>query len=272
MPRTGYMASSVNGASASFQASSNSRLTHAGVGRLALLHQALVQAEERPRVARDAARGSSRNTRSASAALPCEQQRGAERLAHRIEPHRRLVVRHRVGERRRRCVHRRMASACDATRPGDARVEHGGRQREDVSWRSRGRCRRTAPRRAPAAVAVDQRRAFGRGFVGLAGARERDAAREVPPRDLHRMIGRRRRPAPGSRRDGRSAAAPTCCIVIIDSTIGIIAVCGASALGQLRRRPPAPARAGPASSRSRRGSAGCASNTPSRRSCRPAPS
>ena len=40
---------------------------------------------------------------------------------------------------------------------------------------------------------LGQRCALLRRFVGLAGASQRDAAREVPPRDFHRMIRRRRR-------------------------------------------------------------------------------
>ena len=139
--------------------------------------------------------------------------------------------------------------------------------------RRRARCAPSSGRVPPnsavsgtAAIAADQRFALGRRLVR--------SSRSAPAPRRARSGARR------AARDGRRAAPPargsSACrpnrsstltgVTIIDSTIGIIAACGfrcsaTRAAGLLRI-----ARTGPASCASRRGSAGCASSTPCRRS------
>ena len=145
-----------------------------------------MQAEQRPRVPR-VPRQVVAEDPFAVRRLAVEKERRAERLADRIEPDRRLVVGHLVAGGHGAPPETNGASP-GAARRGDTRIEHErghgedrlgaleARATEERLGRDRGgRLRQGDPLR-------------GR-LVRLAGARQRDAPGEVPPRDFHGMIG-----------------------------------------------------------------------------------
>ena len=120
--------SSVSFVSAFFHASSNSRCTQRRLGLPALLGERGLQAEERSRVARMLFEIFAEHALGVGRAAGREQRR-AQRLAHRIEPHRRLVVGKLIG-RGDRLLPELDRAIVLAARMRDARVE---RERRHVS-------------------------------------------------------------------------------------------------------------------------------------------
>ena len=121
--------------------------------------------------------------------LSTEQQRGAVRFPNRIEEHRRLVVRNLVGQGDR-FLPRADRFIMRIASPGNAGVEHSGREHDDASRSGKAgsaeeRVLRNLPER------LGQRRALLCCFINLVGTRQRDTPSEVPPCNFHGVINRR---------------------------------------------------------------------------------